>query len=82
MIRWKPHKAHPVDGREPRTVYIRGEIAPFVGWMATPDTYFSCPAYVRVNGKRVRGFVGQCGDAEVQTFYPLDAERQKLEAAR
>lgn len=75
---WKPHKAHPCDDGAERTVYIRGEVAPFVGWMATPDTAFSCAAYVRANGKRVRGFVGQCGDDTVQTFYPLDSERHKL----
>lgn len=75
---WKPHKAHPCEDGTPRTVYVRGEFAPFVGWMATPDTVFSCAAYVRVRGKRVRGYVGQAGDATQQTFYALDTERAKL----
>jgi hypothetical protein len=75
---WKPHKTHPCDDGKARTVYIRGEVAPFVGWMATPDTYFSCAAYVRHRGKRVLGFVGTCGDDTQQTFYPLDRERHKL----
>lgn len=76
---WKPHTNHPCDDNKPRTVYIRGEFAPFVGWMATPDSAFSCAAYVRHNNKRVRGFVGQCGDDTVQTFYPLNSERAKLD---
>lgn len=79
-VYWKPHAAHPCEDGKARTVYIRGEFAPFVGWMATPDTYFSCRAYVRHNGKRVSGYVGQAGDATESTFYPLDAEQPKLEA--
>lgn len=77
---WKPHKAHPCSDGRARTVYIRGENVPFAGWIATPDTYFSCAAYVRVGGARVRGLVGQCGDDTTQTFYPLDSERAKMEA--
>jgi hypothetical protein len=75
---WKPHTAHPCEDGTARTVYIRGEIAPFVGWMATPDTYFSCPAYVRVKGRRVRGFVGQNSEDSGQTFHPLASEVHKL----
>jgi len=73
---WKPHKEHPCADGVTRTVYIRGEVAPFVGWIATPDTYFSCAAFVRVRGARVRGFVGECGD--VYAFHPLDSDAHKM----
>lgn len=79
-VYWKPHPSHPCEDGTPRTVYVRGEVAPFVGWLATPDTYFSCPAFVRVKGRRVRGYIGQLSGSDVVTFQPFDAEAHKLGA--
>lgn len=73
---WKPHPDHACEDGKRRTVYIRGEFVPFVGWMATPDTYFSCAAYARVKGARVRGYVTPT-DAG-QEFRALDADAHKL----
>lgn len=64
---WKAHKGHACEDGKARTVYIRGEFVPFMGWMATPDSYFSCPAYVRIKGKRCVGYVGH-----ESGFRPLD----------
>lgn len=75
-VYWKPHKAHPCADGVARTVYVRGEVAPFVGWIATPDTFWSCAAYVRRKGRRVMGYV--C--AESGGWRPLDGEAAKLEA--
>ena len=76
MTYWKPFPNHACEDGKARTVYVRGEVAPFVGWMATPDTYFSCAAYVRVRGKRVRGFVTPRDNDQV--FCALDAQAHKL----
>lgn len=75
-VHWKPHPATPCADGKARTVYIRGEFAPFVGWMATPDTVWTCPAYIRHKGKRVAGYM--C--AEAGAFRPYDREAAKLEA--
>lgn len=56
-VYWKPHRDHACEDGKSRTVYVRGEFAPFFGWMATPDTIWSCPAYVRIKGKRCAGYV-------------------------
>lgn len=56
-VHWKAHRDHGCEDKVNRTVYIRGEFAPLVGWMATPDSYFSVPAYVLIKGKRETGYV-------------------------
>jgi hypothetical protein len=40
-----------------RTVYVKHYAVPFVGLMAAADTAFSVPAYVRIKGMRLTGFV-------------------------
>lgn len=75
-VYWKPHPAHPCEDGKARTVYVRGEFAPFVGWMATPDTMFSCAAFVRAQGRRVLGFVTPADDG--QEWRPLTREEHKL----
>lgn len=75
-VYWKPHKAHACEDGKARTVYVRGECAPFVGWMATPDTVWSCAAYVRHKGRRVLGYV--CAESGV--WRALNGEAAKLEA--
>jgi hypothetical protein len=40
-----------------RTVYIRHLWAPFAGWMVDANSAFTIPAFVRIKGRRVRGFV-------------------------
>lgn len=67
MVHWKAHKLHACEDGKARTVYIRGEFAPFVGWIATPDSAFSVAAYVRIAGKRCTGYVD-----ENATFRPFD----------
>lgn len=56
-IHYKPHKDHLCEDGQRRTVYVKGTHVPCIGWMALPDTYFSCEAYVLIGGKRCRGFV-------------------------
>ncbi len=71
IIHWKPHPTeYPMQDGSLRTVYARGAFVPFVGWMALPDTAFSCDAYVRIKGKRVKGYVGQVGENDFPTFNP------------
>lgn len=56
QIIWKPvmmdTEAH---GR--RTVYVKHYFVPFVGLMSAADTAFTVPAFIRVAGKRIRGFI-------------------------
>lgn len=40
-----------------RAVYIKHAAVPFAGLIALPDTAFTIPAFIRVKGKRVQGFV-------------------------
>lgn len=40
-----------------RTVYVKHDFVPFYGLMAAADTAFTVPAYIRVAGKRIRGFI-------------------------
>lgn len=75
---WRPERNHACADGKARTVYVRGVVAPFVGWMATPDNYFACPAYVRHKGRRVLGFVTSTDDGQV--WHPLDAQASRLEA--
>lgn len=76
-VTYKAFKAHLCEDGARRTVYVKGTVAPFVGWMATPDSYFSCDAYIRYRHggrvSRVRGFVtpGE-HEQEFRTFKPKD----------
>lgn len=55
-ISWRGrHMDTEAHGR--RTVYVRCVWAPSVGWMVDADTAFTVPAFIRVKGKRVRGFI-------------------------
>jgi hypothetical protein len=40
-----------------RTVYVKHYIAPFVGAMVAADTAFTVPAFIRIRGKHIRGFI-------------------------
>ena len=40
-----------------RTVYVKHYAVPFYGVMAAADTAFTVPAYVRIKGKRITGFI-------------------------
>jgi hypothetical protein len=44
-------------GSKLRTVYVRHLWAPFAGWMAAADTAFTIPAFIRVRGRRIHGYV-------------------------
>lgn len=57
IIRWKPYAGTKCEDGSVRTVYVKGYVAPWVGWMAAYDTVWSCPAFVRVRGKRVQGYL-------------------------
>lgn len=63
-IVWRPHK---IDGR---TVYVRSY---WDGrrWALHGDTYFSVPAFIRSNGRRIKGFVTQ--DEGAFTFHRYKA---------
>ena len=56
IVRWLPTKMS-TEAHGERTVYIKHWLVPFAGPMAAADTWFSVPAYIRVRGKRITGFV-------------------------
>lgn len=53
---WKPVKMD-TEKHGRRTVYVKHYSVPFAGLMAAADSAFSIPAYIRVNGQKVTGFV-------------------------
>jgi hypothetical protein len=40
-----------------RTVYVRHIVAPFASAMVDADTAFTVPAFIRIRGKKITGFV-------------------------
>ncbi len=40
-----------------RTVYVKHWAVPFYGLMAASDTAFTIPAFIRLGGKRITGFI-------------------------
>lgn len=57
IVYWKPIKNMMTESHGQRTVYVRHLIVPFAGIMADADSAFTIPAFIRVNGKRVKGFI-------------------------
>ena len=56
LVVWKGTKMD-CESFPHRTVYVKHFHVPFVGLMSAPDTAFTIPAFIRVKGKKVRGFV-------------------------
>jgi hypothetical protein len=53
---WVPKKMD-TEAHGNRTVHVKHWSVPFAGLMVAADTAFTVPAYIRVKGKRVTGFV-------------------------
>jgi hypothetical protein len=55
-IVWKPTKLD-TEKHGNRTVYVKHYFVPFVGLMSAADTAFTVPAYIRVQGRKITGFI-------------------------
>lgn len=56
QIIWKPIVLD-TESYGRRTVYVKHYFVPFAGLMSAADTAFTVPAYIRVRGARITGFV-------------------------
>lgn len=82
-IAWLPKKMD-CEAFSRRTVYVKHYIVPFCGAMAAADTAFTIPAFIRIKGKHIRGFItprdgmAYQQEHEAAWFVAFNKEMEKL----